>query len=140
MAGISDLPLIERRQLLERLLTRGKVPGLHLLGAFDDGQKLLEAVEQHGLEGVVSKRGDAPYHSGECRDWAKTTVCREANANDGGYSKVRQAPTWGSSSGPKTPMGVDTAQGSLSPNPCAGLIWQLCDAPHHRSRCAICCK
>ena len=46
-----------------------------------DGQKLLEAAEQHGLEGVVSKRRDAPYQSGECRDWrkVKTQTWREAN-------------------------------------------------------------
>ena len=74
-------PLIERRQFLERLLRRAKVPCLHLVDAFDDGQKLLEAAERHGLEGVVSKRRDAPYHSGECRDWVKvkTTAWREVN-------------------------------------------------------------
>src|SRR5262245_3653121 len=74
-------PLIERRQLLERLLKRAKVAGLHLVDGFDNGQKLLEAAEQHGLEGVVSKRRDAPYHSGECRDWVKvkTPAWREAN-------------------------------------------------------------
>jgi hypothetical protein len=35
--------------------------------------------EQRGLEGVVSKRRDAPYRSG--RDWPKikTTAWREAN-------------------------------------------------------------
>jgi len=78
---LRHLPLNERRQLLERLLRRAKVPCLHLVDAFDDGQKLLEAAEQHGLEGVVSKRRDAPYHSGECRDWVKvkTTAWREAN-------------------------------------------------------------
>src|SRR5262245_51712750 len=64
-------PLIERRQLLDRLLRRAKVPSLHLVDAFDDGQKLLEAAERHGLEGVVSKRRAAPYHSGPTRDWQK---------------------------------------------------------------------
>jgi len=74
-------PLIERRRLLERLLRRAKVPCLHLVDAFDDGQKLLEATEQHGLEGVVSNRRDAPYQSGECRDWlkVKTQAWRDAN-------------------------------------------------------------
>jgi ATP-dependent DNA ligase len=27
------------------------------------------ALRVRGLEGVVSKRRDAPYKSGECRDW-----------------------------------------------------------------------
>jgi bifunctional non-homologous end joining protein LigD len=74
-------PLIERRRLLERLLRRANVPCLHLVDAYDDSQKLLEAAEQHRLEGVVSKRRDAPYRSGECRDWLKikTQAWRDAN-------------------------------------------------------------
>jgi ATP-dependent DNA ligase len=36
-----------------------------------DGLALLRAAEQNRLEGVVSKRRDAPYRSGECRDWLK---------------------------------------------------------------------
>jgi len=49
--------------------------------SFDDGQALLEVAERHRLEGVVSKRRDAPYRSGECRDWrkVKTQAWREAN-------------------------------------------------------------
>ena len=36
---------------------------------------------EHGLEGVVSKRRDAPYQSSECRNWrkVKTKTWREAN-------------------------------------------------------------
>jgi ATP-dependent DNA ligase len=57
------------------------VPYLHLVDTIDDGQKLLEAAEGHGLEGVVSKRRDTSYRSGECRDWVKvkTMAWREAN-------------------------------------------------------------
>jgi len=49
--------------------------------AFDDGEALLRVAEKHGLEGVVSKRLDAPYRSGACRRWrkVKTTAWREAN-------------------------------------------------------------
>jgi ATP-dependent DNA ligase len=54
---------------------------LHLVDAFHDGQKLIEAAEKHKLEGVVSKRHDAPDRSGKCRDWVKvkTAAWREAN-------------------------------------------------------------
>jgi ATP-dependent DNA ligase len=78
---LTPLPLLERRQHLERLLSRAKVPCLHLVDAFADGQKLLEAAEQHRLEGVVSKRRDAPYRSGKCGDWVKvkTVAWRRAN-------------------------------------------------------------
>jgi ATP-dependent DNA ligase len=48
---------------------------------FADGIALLHAAEEHRLEGVVSKRRDAPYRSGDCRDWrkVKTAAWREAN-------------------------------------------------------------
>jgi len=46
-----------------------------------DGLALLRAAEQRALEGVVSKRCDATYRAGECRDWrkVKTVAWREAN-------------------------------------------------------------
>jgi bifunctional non-homologous end joining protein LigD len=78
---LTPLPLIERRELLERLLSRARVDCLYLVDSFTNGQKLFEAAELHGLEGVVSKRKTAPYRSGECDDWlkVKTTAWREAN-------------------------------------------------------------
>jgi bifunctional non-homologous end joining protein LigD len=69
--NLRPLPLTERRRRLVRLVGRAEIPCLHLVQAFDDGVKLLEAAERHGLEGIVSKRRDAPYRSGECRDWVK---------------------------------------------------------------------
>jgi bifunctional non-homologous end joining protein LigD len=73
--------LEQRRRRLLRLLSRSEIPCLHLVQTFDDGAKLLEAAEQHGLEGIVSKRRGAAYRSGECRDWVKvkTSAWREAN-------------------------------------------------------------
>jgi len=56
-------------------------PAISLSEAFEDGLALLHVAENRGLEGVVSKRGDAPYRSGDCRDWrkVKTAVWLEAN-------------------------------------------------------------
>jgi len=51
---LRPLPLVERRRRLKRLLSRAKVPCLHLVEAFDDGQELLEAAERHGL--VLGRR------------------------------------------------------------------------------------
>jgi bifunctional non-homologous end joining protein LigD len=58
---LRPLSLIERRRRMKRLLSRAKVPCLHLVEAFDDGQELLDAAERHGLEGMVSKRRSAPF-------------------------------------------------------------------------------
>ena len=78
---LRPLPLIERRRRLARLISRSEIPCLHLVEAFDDGAKLLEAAERMQLEGIVSKRRAAPYRSGESNDWrkVKTVAWREAN-------------------------------------------------------------
>jgi bifunctional non-homologous end joining protein LigD len=75
------LPLIQRRQRLERLLAPAEIPCLRLVEAFDDGEELLKAADELGLEGIVSKRRSLPYRSGPCRDWRKikTETWRAAN-------------------------------------------------------------
>jgi bifunctional non-homologous end joining protein LigD len=78
---LRPLPLTERRRRLERLLARSRVPCLHLVEAFENGEQLLAAAVRHGLEGVGSKRKASPYRSGRSRDWLKikTAAWREAN-------------------------------------------------------------
>jgi len=73
--------LIERRLKLTELLLRSDVPCLHLVQPFDDGVKLLEAAEEHGLEGIVSKRVASAYRSGPSRDWVKTKTAGWLAAN-----------------------------------------------------------
>lgn len=68
---VRPLPLTERRRRLASLISRSDIPCLHLVEAFDDGAKLLASAERMQLEGIVSKRRAAPYHSGEFRDWRK---------------------------------------------------------------------
>ena len=74
-------PLVKRQACLQALLERFGCPAVSLSEPFEDGLALLRVAEQRGLEGVVSKRLDAPYRSGECRDWrkVKTAAWREAN-------------------------------------------------------------
>jgi bifunctional non-homologous end joining protein LigD len=66
-----DLPLTERRKRLEQLVdTSNRV--VQLSGAFDDGEALLAAATEQGLEGVMAKRGSSPYAEGRrTRDWLK---------------------------------------------------------------------
>jgi bifunctional non-homologous end joining protein LigD len=64
------LPLTERRQRLEHLLAPN--PVVQLSGAFDDGEALLEAAREQGLEGVMAKRPSSRYsEGGRARDWLK---------------------------------------------------------------------
>ena len=73
-------PLVKRRARLAALLDRFGCPAVSLSESFEDGLALLRVAEERGLEGIVSKRRDAPYRSGNCRDWRKikTVTWREA--------------------------------------------------------------
>ena len=67
------MPLIERKFRLFKLLVRAKRRAIryneHLTG---DGPTVFEHVCRMGLEGIVSKRADAPYRSGPSRTWLKS--------------------------------------------------------------------
>jgi bifunctional non-homologous end joining protein LigD len=78
------LPLGERRARLEQL-------GLddvawQLPPTYADGQMLLEAAEQQGLEGIVSKRLSSPYRPGQrSRDWLKFPIRPTGSFVIGGF-------------------------------------------------------
>jgi len=76
-----DLPLVKRRGKLQALIDRDDHPSVLLSGAFDDPHRLLAACEERRMEGIVSKRIDAPYRSGNASDWTKTKCAswREAH-------------------------------------------------------------
>lgn len=65
-----DQPWSTRRALLEQLDLDG--PRCQVPPTYDDGEGLLAATVDQGLEGVVSKRRDAPYAPGRrSPDWLK---------------------------------------------------------------------
>ncbi|WYJ40401.1 DNA ligase [Bradyrhizobium sp. 2S1] len=69
---LRDLPLIKRKKRLKNLLGRAKGSAIrfveHLTG---DGPTVFRHVCNMGLEGIVSKRTDAPYCSGLSKSWVK---------------------------------------------------------------------
>ena len=59
---LRDLPLIERKGRLKKLIgIKARHAILYLMG---DGATMFRHVSSMGLEGIVSKRTDAPYRSG----------------------------------------------------------------------------
>jgi len=74
-------PLVKRQARLQALLERFGCPAVSMSEPFEDGLALLRVAEQRGLEGVLSKRRDAPYRSGECRDWRKVKTVTWCAAN-----------------------------------------------------------
>jgi ATP-dependent DNA ligase len=71
-ADLRDLPLIERKRRLKKLLGRAKRRSIqfveHLTG---DGPTQFRHICAMGLEGIVSKQTDAPYRSGPSKVWVK---------------------------------------------------------------------
>jgi len=65
---LRDPPLIERKRRLAKLLGRAKRRAIRLNGHLTgDGPTVFDHVCRMGLEGVVSKRTDAPYRSARQR-------------------------------------------------------------------------
>jgi bifunctional non-homologous end joining protein LigD len=89
---LRPLLLIERKARLASLLKKSKVIRLRFSESFDDAEKLLATCEALGLEGIVSKKKEAPYRSGR-GDWikVKTAIWREQNQHRGDLFKKKTA-------------------------------------------------
>lgn len=69
---IRDCPLLERKAVLEKVMADAP-PVLRFSSHFlDDGARVLEHACRLGLEGIISKLGDAPYRSGRSKGWLKS--------------------------------------------------------------------
>jgi bifunctional non-homologous end joining protein LigD len=93
-----ELPLVERRRRLEKLLDR-RNKTVRLSETFDDGEALLEAVKAQALEGIMAKRADSRYGEGKrTRDWLKIKTHGRQEFLIAGYTHGggRRASTFGS--------------------------------------------
>ena len=64
-------PLIERKAALGKLLIRSRGGIQYVEHAEGHGDKMFAAVCNLGLEGIVSKKLNAPYRSGPSKSWIK---------------------------------------------------------------------
>ena len=82
-ADIRLPPLSQRRKQLVRLLRKAK-PSIRLSEHIaEDGPLVFAHACRLGLEGIVSKKIDAPYRSGRAKSWIKTK-----NQNAAAYMRV----------------------------------------------------
>jgi bifunctional non-homologous end joining protein LigD len=65
------LPYAERHALLEEVTIDGPPSVVEVVGSFDDGPALWDAIVARGMEGVLAKREREPYRPG-ARSWVKT--------------------------------------------------------------------
>ncbi len=85
--------LIERKKLLRALIPpEAETASLrysdHMAG---DGDEILKHAGKLGLEGIVSKRADAPYRSGRVGDWIKTKCIARQEFVIGGFTEGERA-------------------------------------------------
>ncbi|HET7842160.1 MAG TPA: ATP-dependent DNA ligase, partial [Terriglobia bacterium] len=98
---VSDLPLRERRKHLERFFR--KVDRRHKVrirlspatGERGEAQRWMRELGASGLDGVVAKRIDEPYHSGE-RAMQKIKRMRTADCVVGGFRYAQKGGAMGS--------------------------------------------
>jgi bifunctional non-homologous end joining protein LigD len=80
-----DLPYEDRRRLLESLELEG--PSWRTPPAwYSDGESVLAAAAEQGLEGIIAKRRDSPYRPGRRSDsWVKVKHLRTQEVVIGGW-------------------------------------------------------
>jgi DNA ligase D-like protein (predicted ligase) len=84
---LRKLPLVQRRELLEGYVLKSMRDPIRLSEVFDTSPKrLIAAAKQGGLEGVIGKRADSAYESGErSGSWVKYKTNKGQELVIGGY-------------------------------------------------------
>jgi bifunctional non-homologous end joining protein LigD len=84
---LTGLPMVERKAELLRLIAAAESEPVVYSEHFDgDGQAVLRTACQFRLEGIVSKRVDAPYRSGRSDSFIKIKCSNAQELVVGGYS------------------------------------------------------
>ena len=102
---LRDSPLIERKKVLAQFLEEAKPSRILLSEHFADGATLLKKARALKLEGIVSKRADAPYRSRRDENWIKVKCLQRGTfvivgfvpSSGGQISKLRVARREGQS-------------------------------------------
>ncbi len=84
---LTKLPLLERKEILEKLLKKNKSNNIFYSEHFEfKGDEFLDKLCSLNYEGIISKRGDRPYHSGRNKDWLKSKCHKRQEFVIGGYT------------------------------------------------------
>lgn len=87
---LTATPLLERKRALAGLLAGASLGGSGTVRVTDHqvgkGPAFFEQACGLGLEGIISKRRDAPYRPGRGKDWVKVKCTRQEELLIGGFS------------------------------------------------------
>ncbi len=89
---LTQLPLQRRKELLSQIIpTDGQVRQSTFF--LTSVEKLLEEAKKFELEGIIAKKSDSKYFSGQRRDeWVKIKVQKRHEVVIGGYTKNENSP------------------------------------------------
>ncbi|RVT97679.1 DNA ligase D [Rhodovarius crocodyli] len=88
-------PLAERKAALRRLLRKAPDALRYVEDFAAPGDVMLEAACRTGLEGIVSKRSDAPYSSGRDGGWTKAKCRNDDEFVIGGFTRDKHGKRLG---------------------------------------------
>lgn len=93
---LTSRPLLERKAALQTLLTQQPLGQVFYSEHFAQDARFLANACALRLEGAISKRADAPYHSGRSKTWLKTKCHQRQEFVIGGYAvSITGAPMIG---------------------------------------------
>ncbi len=85
--SLLGVPLEERKRLLRAALESDA--NVRYSESFDDGEKLLAAAREQGLEGIVAKRRDSTYEQRRSRAWCKLKITQSQECVIGGWTEPK---------------------------------------------------
>ncbi len=89
---VRSLPLLKRKAMLKALLESHDFEGrINFSDHFGEQSGFLGQVCRLGLEGIISKRADAPYRSGRNRSWLKVKCHKRQEFVIGGFREPTHA-------------------------------------------------
>ena len=96
--NLTRLPLVERKQRLEKLLGKVESSSLvqfsaHVTG---NGQKVFDSVAREGHEGIIAKQANAPYRGERTRSWLKIKAGKRQEFVIAGWSPSSKKKTFAS--------------------------------------------
>jgi bifunctional non-homologous end joining protein LigD len=78
---LRPLPLVKRKAMLQKELRRTeRIVYCQHVGA--SGEKLFQAADQLGLEGVIGKKADSPYRAGRTPNWVKVKTAHGRHVDE----------------------------------------------------------
>jgi bifunctional non-homologous end joining protein LigD len=71
-------PLIQRKEILEGICRKLRSPVFYSQHFDVDAEELFESASRMNLEGIISKKSDAPYRSDRTESWVKVKCSQKA--------------------------------------------------------------